>query len=256
MHAACTRSARASWLQRQEDAEPWVSRRRPPIWPASSRFGPGEGSRVKILLPNSPLGPDTFADYEAAHGAPPKDLIVYRGCAISSSEYASRRSTPPTAALAFMAGARGPFSALVLSYPPALPGRPEAAAEAFLGLFLRDVLPALPVRPERIAVLGFSLGAALAVLLARAEPSLGVRLATVGAVGAAEAMLHQAPFLGPLSCPVHVARNNDDPCSAHSERLVRELAVRLGQTPEEVLNLALHCGLVMVPEKTPPENPS
>lgn len=37
---------------------------------------------------------------------------------------------------------------------------------------------------------------------------------------------------------------------------VRELAVQLGQTPEEVLNLALQFGLVMVREKTPPENPS
>lgn len=37
---------------------------------------------------------------------------------------------------------------------------------------------------------------------------------------------------------------------------VRELAVRLGQTPEEVLNLALQFGLVMVREKTLPENPS
>jgi hypothetical protein len=38
---------------------------------------------------------------------------------------------------------------------------------------------------------------------------------------------------------------------------VRELAVKLGQTPGDVLNLALQFGLVMVRDQgTPPESPS
>lgn len=89
--------------------------------------------------------------------------------------------------------------------------------------FREELLPRLPAPPERLSVVGYSLGAALAVLLARAEGPRVVDLATVGAVGAAEALAHAGPGLGPLPCPVLVAWNAGDPCAPHSERFVGAL---------------------------------
>ncbi|MHB8796988.1 MAG: dienelactone hydrolase family protein [Thermoanaerobaculia bacterium] len=178
---------------------------------------------MKLLLPSSRLGPETFADLHVPPEADPGTLLVYLGGAVSSREYSSRRKSPPVDVLALLAGFSRPIPALVLSYPPALPGRPEAAAEAFLRHFREEVLPGLPVAPDRLSVVGYSLGAALVVLLARAEGARVVALATVGAVGAAEALAHPGPELGPLSCPVLVAWNTGDPCAPHSEGFVKAL---------------------------------
>ena len=178
---------------------------------------------MKLFLPDSRLGPETFADLHDPPGAAAAEVLVYLGGAVSSREYASRRESPPDEVLALLAASPRPRRALVLSYPPALPGRPEAAAEAFLGLFREELLPRLPAPPERLSVVGYSLGAALAVLLARAEGPRVVDLATVGAVGAAEALAHAGPGLGPLPCPVLVAWNAGDPCAPHSERFVGAL---------------------------------
>ncbi len=162
---------------------------------------------MKLLLPGASLGAETFADLHIPAGAEAADLLIYLGGAVSSREYASRRESPPDDVLALLAGAPRPVPALVLSYPPALPGRPEAAAEPFLGLFREELLPRLPAPPERLSVVGYSLGAALAVLLARAEGARVVALATVGAVGAAEALAHAGPELGSLASPVLVSWN-------------------------------------------------
>jgi pimeloyl-ACP methyl ester carboxylesterase len=178
---------------------------------------------LKLLLSESRLGPETFADLHVPPGADPGSLLVYLGGAVSSREYSSRRESPPDDVLAVLAGQQRPFPVLALSYPPALPGRPEAASAAFLGHFREELLPRLPVPPERLSVVGYSLGAALAVLLARAEGARVVALATVGAVGAAEALAHPGPGLGPLSCPVLVAWNSGDPCAPHSERFAGAL---------------------------------
>jgi pimeloyl-ACP methyl ester carboxylesterase len=177
---------------------------------------------LKLLLPESRLGEGTFADLHVPPGAA-ADLLVYLGGAVSSREYASRRESPPDDVLALLAGLPLQVPALVLSYPPVLPGRPEAAAEPFLEHFRKELLPRLPAPPERLSIVGYSLGAALAVLLARAEAARVVALATVGAVGAAEALAYPGPELGPLSCPVLVAWNTGDPCAPHSERFVNAL---------------------------------
>jgi pimeloyl-ACP methyl ester carboxylesterase len=178
---------------------------------------------MKIPLPDSILGPNTFADFEAAPGSSGADLLVYVGGAVSPSEYHARRESSPTALLTLLRPDGARHSALALSYSPSLPGRPEAAWKAFLDHFHHEVLPALPIRPDRLAVIGFSLGAALAVLLARADGPRVVRLATVGAVGAAEAFLLEVPLLGPLNCSVRVAWNTEDPCSPHSLRFAGAL---------------------------------
>lgn len=178
---------------------------------------------MKILIPESRLGPDTFADLHVPPDADPGNLLVYLGGAVSSREYSSRRGSPPDDVLAALAAPQRTSPVLVLSYPPALPGRPEAAAEAFLGHFREELLPRLPAAPERLCVVGYSLGAALAVLLARAEGARVVSLATVGAVGAVEALVHPGRALGPLSCPVLVAWNTGDPCAPHSERFAAAL---------------------------------
>lgn len=112
---------------------------------------------------------------------------------------------------------------LVLPYSPALPGRPEDAAELLVGHFHDELLPALPLRPERMAILGSSLGAASAVLLARAVGGRVGRLATLGAVGAAEALALERPCLVSLSGMARVAWNTGDPCAPHSARFVAGL---------------------------------
>jgi dienelactone hydrolase len=178
---------------------------------------------VKIPLPGSSLGPNTFADFDAALEASGADLLVYVGGAVSPSEYFARRESSPTALLTLLRPDGARHSALALSYSPSLPGRPEDAREAFLDHFLYEVLPALPIRPDRLAVIGFSLGAALALLLARANVRQVVRLATVGAVGAAEALSLESAPLGPLSCPVRVAWGTEDPCLPHSLRFLEAL---------------------------------
>jgi len=178
---------------------------------------------VKIQLPGSILGPSTFADFDAAPEPSGVDLLVYVGGAISPSEYLARRETSTSALLTPLRPDGTRHSALVLPCSPALPGRPEDAWEVFLDHFHHEVLPALPLRPERMAVIGFSLGAALAVLLARAEGARVVALAAVGAVGAAEALADPGPELGPLACPVLLAWNTGDPCAPHSERFVAAL---------------------------------
>ena len=104
---------------------------------------------MKILLPDSRLGPETFADLHVPPGADPSDLLDYLGGAVSSREYAARRDSPPD-----------------------------------------DVLSLL---------------------------------ATVGAVGAAEALAPWRARPRPLSCPVLVAWNAGDPCAAHSERFAAAL---------------------------------
>lgn len=180
---------------------------------------------MKIPLPDSILGPNTFADFEAAPGSSGADLLVYVGGAVSPSEYFARRESSPTALLTLLRPDGARHSALALSYSPSLPGRPEDAREAFLDHFHHEVLPALPIRPDRLAVIGFSLGAPLAVLLARADGPRVVRLATVGAVGAAEALSLESAPLGPLSCPVRVAWGTEDPCLPHSLRFVEALEV-------------------------------
>lgn len=180
---------------------------------------------MKIPLPDSILGPNTFADFEAAPGSSGADLLVYVGGAVSPSEYLARRESSPTALLTLLRPDGARHSALALSYSPSLPGRPEDAREAFLDHFHHEVLPALPIRPDRLAVIGFSLGAPLAVLLARADGPRVVRLATVGAVGAAEALSLESAPLGPLSCPVRVAWGTEDPCLPHSLRFVEALEV-------------------------------
>jgi pimeloyl-ACP methyl ester carboxylesterase len=178
---------------------------------------------VKLLLPDSVLGPETFADFEPGPPGRAGDLLVHLGGAVSSREYAARRESRPDALLDLLAAAGHPCAALLLSYPPGLPGRPEAAAEPFLRHFRDELLPRLPAEPEHFAVLGYSLGAALGVLLARSEGQRLARLATVGAVGAAEALILGAPPLGPLTCAVRVAWNAEDPCSPHSLRFVAAL---------------------------------
>ena len=178
---------------------------------------------MKIPLPDSILGPNTFADFEAAPGSSGADLLVYVGGAVSPSEYLARRESSPSALLNLLRPDEARHWALALPYSPALPGRPEDALKAFLDHVLHEVLPALPIRPDRMAVIGYSLGAALAVLLARADGPRVVRLATVGAVGAAEAFLLEVPLLGPLNCPVRVAWNTEDPCSPHSLRFAGAL---------------------------------
>lgn len=178
---------------------------------------------MKLLLPDSRLGPETFADLHLPQGAGSSALLVYIGGAVSSRVYAARRASPPDDVLTLLAGFPRPCRALVLSYAPALPGRPAAAAEAFLGHFRDELLPRLPVSADRLSVVEFSLGAALAVLLARAAGARVVALSTVGAVGAAEALAHVDRALGPLSCPVFVAWNADDPCGPHSVRFAGAL---------------------------------
>jgi len=73
---------------------------------------------LKLLLPDSPLGPETFADLHVPPGAAAADLLVYLGGAVSSREYAARRASPPDDVLALLAGSPRPVPALVLSYPP------------------------------------------------------------------------------------------------------------------------------------------
>ncbi len=180
---------------------------------------------MKIQLPDSILGPTTFADFEAAFGSSGADLLVYVGGAVSPSEYLARRESSPSALLSLLRPDEAHHSALALPYSPTIPGRPEDAWKAFLDHVLYEVLPALPIRPDRLAVIGFSLGAALAVLLARANVRRVVRLATVGAVGAAEALSLESAPLGPLSCPVRVAWGTEDPCLPHSLRFVEALEV-------------------------------
>ena len=189
----------------------------------ATRTRPELARALKLLIPESRLGSETFADLHVPPEADPGAILVYLGGAVSSREYSSRRESPPDDVLAALAAPQRPSPVLVLSYPPALPGRPEAAAEAFLWHFREELLPRLPAPPERLSVVGFSLGAALAVLLARAEGARVVALATVGAVGAAEALAHPGPEFGPLSRPVLVAWNTGDPCAPHSERFVKAL---------------------------------
>lgn len=182
------------------------------------RARPEPARALKILIPESRLGPETFADLHVPPEGDPGTFLVYLGGAVSSREYSSRRGSPPDDVLAALAAPQRPSPILVLSYPPAIPGRPEAAAEAFLGHIRDELLTRLSPSPDRLSVVGYSLGAALAVLLGRAEGARVVALATVGAVGAAEALAHPGPGLGPLSCPVLVAWNTGDPCAPHSER--------------------------------------
>lgn len=178
---------------------------------------------MKLFLPDSILGPETFADFEPGPPGNAGGLLVFLGGAISAREYTARRETRPDALLALLAGAERPCASLLLSYPPELPGRPEDAAQPFLRHFRAELLPRLPAPPSLLAVLGYSLGASLAVLLARAECPRVVLLATVGAVGPAEALTLRAPALGPLACPVRVAWHAEDPCAPHSVRFVAAL---------------------------------
>lgn len=86
---------------------------------------------MKLFFPGSSVGPDVFADLLDCDVSPPDGLLLIFGGAVSSRE--------------------------------------EDASAPFLRLIRGELLPRLPTPPERLAVVGYSLGAALAVLLARAS---------------------------------------------------------------------------------------
>lgn len=190
---------------------------------------------MKLLFPTSPLGPHTFADFH--HGAGDEDaglLLVYIGEEMSAPEYAARRDEAPTRVMEAVeaGGFRGP--ALVLYTPTELPWLAGHAFVPFTDHFAEELLPATGSQPHAIAVVGFGLGASLAVLLAR-NPRFPVRsVCAIAPKGAAEAATLAHPGLEPLSSPVHVATNVDDPLHHYARQLAIQVAAH-GTRPTMVI---------------------
>lgn len=78
---------------------------------------------MKIHIPESRLGPETFADLHVPPDADPGDLFVYLGGAVSSREYSSRPGSPPDDVLAALAAPQRTSPGL----GPVLPPRPPWA---------------------------------------------------------------------------------------------------------------------------------
>lgn len=178
---------------------------------------------MKLLFPGSVLGPRTFADVVRAGEGEGNGLLVYVGGAVSEREYSTRRETAPTRIESLVESSGVPVPVLVISAPPALSGRPDAATAPFTRHVLGELLPALPFRPREIGLVGFSLGGSLAVLMTRFLPIPVRALSVVGGVGLAEALAAPGLPADALPCPVHVACNVDDPCLPHALAFQRVL---------------------------------
>lgn len=179
---------------------------------------------MKLLLPDSILGPATFVDYQADQRPPADGLIVYVGGAISTKDYAARRVEEPTEVLRMLRAAGCGFPAVVVPNSPSVTGSLAECADVFRRHMTLEVLPAIASPIGCLGVVGHSHGAFLAALFAATTPIPVAAMAFVGGVGMAEG-LADSPFgLGAVSSPIQVATNLQDPCRPHSSRLDEKLA--------------------------------
>lgn len=197
------------------------------------------GCSTKLLFPDSPLGPATFADFDRGDDPSCADqLLVYIGGAIRMADYEARREgEPPQIGLAREAGYAGAM--LVLSAHPAIPGLAHEALGPLTRHFAEELLPAVGFEPSAMGLVGMSFGTSLAVLLARSARFPVRALAALAPAGAAEAAELAEPSLGPLSCPILIGTNLDDPYREYAESFAIA-ANRFGLRPVRAMGPGEH----------------
>jgi hypothetical protein len=198
----------------------------------------------RLDVPDSRLCPGLFADFyrfesPARLPAPgPRPLICYWGGALRPGDYEKRRLTTPEPVVAAVRTALPTeppsFDLLVFSLPPVTPRMHESLRLDLRYALAEEILPQTPnPQPSALGYVGFSSGAAVALLLALDVPSSRA-VATLGAAGVTELLL-DAPRSALARLKLRSFSNADDPIASDTHSFRNALEAR-------GLSLSLHVG--------------
>jgi surfactin synthase thioesterase subunit len=181
---------------------------------------------MKVYLKHSVLGSDAYADFiDANTKSSTSPLLVYVGGANSKKMYEESMLLERKDQIECIKAARQTatcdFAALILPCHYSLRlGREEGYA-SFATYFFSELLPKLSLQPSKYTFVGFSAGAHLALLLARAARASA--FACMGGVGMVEAFEMGIGVPAGIKCPIKIFVNTDDPCRGYSERFAELL---------------------------------
>jgi pimeloyl-ACP methyl ester carboxylesterase len=185
-------------------------------------------SHKKIILKDSLLGHDAFADYYRFGDGSSAPLIFYIGGATNEEKYRERMSSTPDAVVHEFerahAEAGSPTVDLLITPSPVTgPERKDTILQDFYVYVLTELLPAMNgSKPNTIACMGFSFGAYLSTYLALNMPEVR-GLGIFGGVALLDAV-SQSSHADHTDKRFYVAANFDDPTYGYSEEFVKLLA--------------------------------
>lgn len=198
---------------------------------------------MKIYFQNSVLGSDAFADFIASNKkSSASRLLVYVGGSNSKKTYEESRQRDRRDLTEHITAVREitrhDFAAVILPCHYSLRLGREAGYISFSTHFFCEVLPKLSIGPSCYAFVGFSSGAHLALLLARATRKASA-FACMGGVGMSEALDMPIGAAAGLECPIKIFAGTEDPCLPHSESF-GELLSKRGCNYDLILKTADH----------------